>query len=71
MANPLRQCEAFNAKYPIGTRGKLRKDDGTQMETITRSAAQVLGGHSAAIWVEGVSGCYLLNRFRPMEARRG
>lgn len=70
MPNPQKQCDAFNARYPVGTKGKLRKDDGTQFETTTRSIAQVLGGHSAVVWLEGVRGCYLLSRFRPLEAKR-
>jgi hypothetical protein len=28
----------------------------------------VLGGHSAVIWLEGISGCYLLSRCRPLAA---
>ncbi len=30
-----------------------------------RSDAQVLSGHSAVIWLENVSGCYLLDRVTP------
>jgi hypothetical protein len=63
-----RTCDKFNAKHPIGTSGKLLKDGGKVMETVTRSAAQVLSGHSAVIWLEGVSGCYLLDRFTPGKA---
>ncbi|MDP1611680.1 MAG: hypothetical protein Q8M11_11530, partial [Sulfuritalea sp.] len=33
--------------------------------TKTRSDAQVLSGHSAVIWLENVSGCYLLDRVTP------
>lgn len=33
--------------------------------TKTRTDAQVLSGHSAVIWVEGIAGCYLLDRVRP------
>ncbi len=57
--------DGFNRRYPIGTDVVLKKDDGSLLETKTRSAAQVLSGHSAVIWVEGVSGCYLLSRVTP------
>jgi hypothetical protein len=31
----------------------------------TFSEAQMLSGHIAVIWVEGISGAYLLNRVKP------
>ncbi len=67
MTNRLQQaCDAFNAKYPVGTPVYLLKDNGDVVETATRSAAQILSGHSAVIWLEDVSGCYLLERVRPI-----
>jgi hypothetical protein len=60
--------DGFNRRYPIGTDVLLRKDDGSLLETKTRSRAEVLSGHSAVIWVEGVSGCYLLSRVTPIAA---
>jgi hypothetical protein len=64
------QCEAFNAKYPVGQKVSVRKDAGDGVITITRSKAEVLSGHSAVIWLEGISGCYLLDRVTPiMEAQ--
>lgn len=67
MTNKLQQaCDAFNAEYPVGTPVYLLKDNGDVVETKTRSAAQILSGHSAVIWLEDVSGCYLLERVRPI-----
>lgn len=64
------QCEAFNSKYPVGQKVSVRKDAGDGVITITRSKAEVLSGHSAVIWLEGISGCYLLDRVTPiMEAQ--
>ena len=60
-----KQCDNFNAKYKLGTKGWLHMDSGEAKATCTRSEAQVLSGHSAVIWVKGVSGCYLLDRFEP------
>ena len=62
------QCDAFNARYPVGQRVTLRGDAGGGVSTVTRSPAQVLSGHSAVIWLEGVSGCYLLDRVTPVLA---
>lgn len=59
------KCDAFNAKYSVGTKGWLNMDSGEKKATHTTSVAQVLSGHSAVIWVKGISGCYLLDRFEP------
>jgi hypothetical protein len=64
-----RQCEAFNARYSVGQPVTLRKDDGSGFITTTRSKAEVLSGHTAVIWVEGVSGCYLLDRITPITSQ--
>jgi hypothetical protein len=54
-----RQCDRFNAAYPIGSdviRFKLvnPRRDGTP--TKVRSEAWVMGGHSAVVLVDGFSG---------------
>ena len=49
--------EHFNRCYPVGTRVILRKDTG-EVETSVRYPAQVLSGHSAVAWFDGVSGAY-------------
>jgi len=48
----------------VGTPVILTKDSGEEVVAITRSEAQVLSGHSAVIWLVGVTGCYLLDRVR-------
>lgn len=62
------QCDRFNAHYPVGQVVTLRKDSGDGFATVTRSRAEVLSGHSAVIWLEGVSGCYQLDRVTPIVA---
>ena len=57
------ECDDFNQQFAVGTKGWLHMDSGEKRETYTRSIAQVLSGHTAVIWVKGVAGCYLLNRF--------
>ncbi len=63
--DPATQADTWNAKWPVGTPVYVRKDGGDIQETFTRSAATVLSGHSAVIWLEGISGCYLLDRVTP------
>lgn len=59
-----REVDAWT--HPEGTSVVFIRDDGTALPTKTRSRAQVLGGHSAVIWLEGVSGCVLLERVKPV-----
>ncbi len=63
-----RQCDLFNALYPVGQLVSVRRDLGDDIRTITRSRAAVLPGHSAVIWLDGISGCYLLDRVTPVES---
>lgn len=56
------QCDSWNEKHAIGTKVLLLKDGGEKVKTVTRSEAQVLSGHTAVIWLEGISGCYMLDR---------
>jgi hypothetical protein len=67
--NPLKlqaQCDAFNRVYPIGCKVNVRLDSGEIRETKTKTRAEVLQGHSAVIWLEGITGCYLLDRVTPI-----
>lgn len=52
------------ANVPVGTSVVVTLDDGTEKHTKTRSEAFLLGGHSACIQLEGISGCYSLERVR-------
>lgn len=62
-----RLCDSFNAKFPIGTRVKLRKDTEI-VETTVKGLAFVLSGHSAVAFFDGVSGAYSIeeNRVTPI-----
>lgn len=57
-----KQCDAFNATTPVGSEVCVRLDNGKGVLTKTVTEAQVLSGHTAVIWLEGISGCYLLDR---------
>lgn len=54
--------ETWNASYPVGTPVTVTKDDGTKIETKTRSIAWALGDGTPVVMLEGISGGYLLSR---------
>lgn len=63
-------CDSFNAAHPIGADVFVQLDNKDEpFLTKTRSSAQILSGHSAVIWLEGVTGCYLLDRVTPADAK--
>lgn len=49
---------------PEGTRVVVRKDNGKEYSTTITAGAHLLGGHTAVIWLDGISGCYALERVR-------
>ncbi len=63
--------EAWNKEHKLGIDVIVVKDDQTEERTKTRSEAFMLGksdeypGHTAVIFLEGISGCYALKRVRP------
>lgn len=59
------QCDAFNAVHPVCAPVTVRRDCGELVDTVTRSTAEVLSGHTAVVWLQGISGCYLLDRVTP------
>lgn len=62
------ECDAFNAKCPVGGRVSVKLDFVDEPRiTVTISEAQVLSGHSAVVWMEGISGCYHLSHVTPIE----
>jgi hypothetical protein len=64
------ECSRWNEKYPIGTPVMVKKDNGVEYLSRTRSEASVLSGHSAVIFVDGISGCYLLSRVSPARVEK-
>ena len=56
------KVQLFNEDVPVGTAVYCRKGDGSIVETRTRSRAELLSGHTAVVWLDGVSGCYMLDR---------
>ena len=58
----LRAVHAWNQKNPEGTKVVVTLDSGEKKETTTTSDAWLLGGHSAVVMLDGISGCYSLSR---------
>lgn len=62
-------CDAFNETNPIGSDVHVKLDNKDEpFLTKTRSKAQILSGHSAVVWLDDVTGCYLLDRVTPVNA---
>lgn len=62
------ECAAFNAGCAIGDQVAVRMGNGTTKLTTTTTAAQVLSGHTAVIWLAGIRGWYLLSRVSKVTA---
>ncbi len=59
--------KAWNEAHPNpegGVRVRVTMDLGQTIETTTRSAAWMLGGHSPVIKLAGISGAFLLTRVK-------
>jgi hypothetical protein len=61
-AQQQRMVDRWNAKHPLRIDVFVRLDDGSIKRTKTVSKAWLLGGHTAVILVEGISGAYSLAR---------
>ena len=59
-------CDKFNAAHQVGAAVSVELDSGEIRNTFTTSEAQVLSGHTAVIWLDGVRGCYDLERVTPL-----
>lgn len=57
------QCSAWNAAHEVGVTVAYEeiRGEGETFRGKSRSEAQVLGGHSAVIWLEGKSSCVSLD----------
>jgi hypothetical protein len=60
-----RECDRFNQQCPVGTPVVVTRDSGEQFHSTTTTVAQVLGGHSAVVWVQDGRSCILLDRVKP------
>lgn len=62
-----RQCADWNAAHKPGTPVQYREvlGAGKPVQFTTRSEAQVLGGHTAVVWLAGKTGCVVLDHCDP------
>lgn len=74
---PATTVARWNRLHPVGTPvvaypGCRPEDDpnGEALTTRTRSAASVLGGHTAVVWVDGHSACIALTHVDPDHTAR-
>ena len=63
-------CDKFNAAHQVGAAVSVELDGGEMRKTITVSEAQVLSGHTAVIWLDGIRGCYDLERVTSLKAAK-
>ncbi len=56
------KVDAFNKRSPVGAPVTVVKDFGEKFETKVKYPAQILSVHTAVVWIEGISGCYDLDR---------
>ena len=62
------QVELWNRAVPVGSEVEYREiltDEPTRYKV--RTQAQLLGGHTAVIWLEGKSGCVGLSHCTPVK----
>jgi hypothetical protein len=66
---PHAEADLFNTQWPIGTRVRYQsiKGEGPSIEYKTRTAAEVLSGHTAVVWLEGKSGCVAISHCTPVD----
>lgn len=56
------ECDEWNKLHPVGSEVTVTLDDGIKTKGLVRWEANLLSGHTPVAWIEGISGCYLLER---------
>jgi len=56
------KVEVFNQKHPEGSKVTVITDFGKRIETRVAGSARIIGGHTVVLWLEGLTGCYSLDR---------
>lgn len=62
--NAQTRANLFNVRVPVGSLVDVTDDVGAVVQTRTRSAAWVLGGHSAVVLLADRAGGYALDRVK-------
>ena len=60
-----KKVEAWNTRVQVGDMVEYRGHPGAEPKTFkTRTAAELLSGHTAVVWLEGKSGCVAVDACR-------
>lgn len=64
------QVAVWNERHPVGTPVEYWRGivEGDGLKSKTSSAAEVLGGHTAVVWVEAQGPCIALTHVKPIAA---
>ena len=62
--------DEWNETFPEGSPCIVRKDDGTEVETRTRSYAWLVSGDHPVVLIAKFTGGYSLDRLRMMETHK-
>ena len=65
--NQQRAVDRWNESQPVGSPVTYKKLSGTIVATKTRTEAQLLPCGRAVVFLEGVHGCYALDKVSPLE----
>lgn len=66
--NPQAQASAWNDNVAVGAEVEYRSFPGAAPQRFkTRTPAEVLGGHTAVVWLEGKAGCVSVTACTPVE----
>jgi hypothetical protein len=68
--DPQKMADLFNARVKVGDSVEYTEVVGMGKPTVytTRTAAEVLSGHTAVVWLEGKSGCVCVSHCAPVQA---
>lgn len=58
----VKMCAEFNRKYPVY---RVMGEEDTTFEAVTTTEAQMMGGHTAVVWLQG-HGSYGLEFVKPL-----
>lgn len=60
--------DKWNKQFPVGTQVRYWTGvrEGIGNLSFTKTAAEVLEGHTAVVWLDGVSGCVALSHVMPI-----
>jgi len=65
--DPARAVTAWNQHHEVGVQVEYRsRKDAEPAGTVTTAQAEVLQGHTAVVWLEGVSGCVSIGHCTPV-----